>query len=344
MRAPRLAFGVGLAGLVVLVAVALACTFRPASSPASGSIALATASPSKALSSTAPSSPPAVTGSNVAPSASAAARATPSPAPVTLVGAGDIATCGSDADSRTAALLASIPGTVFTAGDNAYESGAGQEFVRCYGPTWGSVRDRTLPAPGNHDYGTPGAAGYLAYFGTAARPHGTTWYSVDLSAWHVIVLDSDCAEVGGCDASSPQGRWLAADLATNASARCTLAIWHHPRFSSGQHGDDPRTDPFWRLLAAAGADVIVNGHDHDYERFAPQSPTGTADPAHGIMEFVVGTGGAGLRPFATIRGNSLVRDSATHGVLDLTLAPDSFQWRFVPADGTFTDQGSAACH
>ena len=271
----------------------------------------------------------------------------PLPSPTTgdavLVGAGDIASCGLADDSATAALVDAIPGTVFTAGDNAYENGTPDEFSRCYDPTWGRFRDRTRPAPGNHDWNTKDAAGYLGYFGAAAtNADGDTWYSYDIGTWHVVVLDSDCGKVDGCGADSAQGRWLADDLAASA-ARCTLAIWHHPRFSSGFHGDDADVEPFWRALDAAGAELVVNGHDHDYERFAPQDASGVADPS-GLREFVVGTGGAALRDFGTIAPNSLVRATVAHGVLELTLHPSGYGWRFISVDGTFSDQGSAACH
>ena len=225
--------------------------------------------------------------------------ADPSADPV-LVGAGDIADCGLDADAATASLLDGIDGTVFTAGDNAYPDGTPEQFRTCYGSTWGRQLARTRPAPGNHDWGTKDLAGYLGYFGAAAAPAGKSWYSYDLGAWHVIVLDSDCTSVGGCGAATDQGRWLAADLAAS-TAGCTLAIWHHPRFSSGEHGNDPSVAPFWTALYDAGADVVVNGHDHDYERFAAQDPDGRPDAARGLREFVVGTGGAALRSFPSAR-------------------------------------------
>ena len=260
-----------------------------------------------------------------------------------LVGAGDIANCELDGDEATAGLLDHLPGTVFTSGDNAYEDGTAAQFSNCYEPTWGRHRDRTRPAAGNHDWETLGAAGYLGYFGSAAtNADGQTWYSYDLADWHVIVLDSNCAKVDGCDPESPQGAWLAADLAAS-DARCTVAIWHHPRFSSGEHGDDGDTDPFWRALMAAGADVVINGHDHDYERFAPQNADGEADPA-GIREFVAGTGGAELRGFVKPVRNSLVRSSIAHGVLELSLQQSGYGWRFISVEGTFSDQGSATCH
>lgn len=261
-----------------------------------------------------------------------------------LVGAGDIASCTSNGDNETANLLASIAGTVFTAGDNAYPDGAPTRFSDCYAPTWGRYRDRTHPALGNHDWVTPGAAGFFGYFGQVGVSPGQGWYSYDLGAWHIVVLDSDCWATGGCGTGSPQLAWLTADLAEHPAA-CTLAIWHHPRWSSGPHGDNPDVAPFWRALHAAGADVVIDGHDHDYERFAPQDPNGRADPTRGIREFVVGTGGESQYPVGKPIPNSQSIGRGVFGVLELTLHPASYNWRFVPVAGeTFTDSGSAACH
>jgi hypothetical protein len=270
----------------------------------------------------------------------------PSGDAVVLVGAGDIAECGDDDDEQSAAIVDQIPGTVFLAGDNAYPDGSARTYGQCFGPSWGRLLDRTRPAPGNHEYEQAGAAAYLDYFGGRAAPAGKTWYSWDPGNWHVVMLDSNCSapEVEGCNRGSEQEAWLRADL-TASDARCTLAIWHHPRFSSGEHGNDGRTDFLWRALYDAGADVIVNGHDHDYERFAPQDPNGTADHERGIRQFVVGTGGAGLREFRTVRANSEVRDATTHGVIRLALYPDRYSWDFVPVAGRpFTDSGSGPCH
>jgi hypothetical protein len=264
--------------------------------------------------------------------------------PAVLVGAGDIATCPGTGDEATSALLDRIPGTVATLGDNAYERGTPQEFATCYDPSWGRQRARTKPAIGNHDYGTPNGAGHFGYFGAAAGQIGKGYYSYDLGSWHVIALNSNCAAIGGCGPGSPQEQWLRADLASS-SARCTVAYWHHPRFSSGIHGSIPDTDAFWRDLYAAGADVILVGHDHHYERFGPQDPNGVADGARGIREFIVGTGGAPLRPVLRRAANSeIVRDD-THGVLKLTLYEGRFEWEFIPVAGrTFSDRGSASCH
>lgn len=266
------------------------------------------------------------------------------PPTIVLTGAGDIGDCAYDGAAMTADILAGQAGFFFTAGDNAYPDGSAANFSACYDPSWGRVRDRTiLPAPGNHDWITPGAAGYLGYFGPAAAPDGVTWQSLDLGAWHVIVLDSDCANVGGCDAASPEGRWLAKDLAAS-QARCTLAIWHHPRFSSGEHGDDPQVGPFWDLLYAHGAELIVNGHDHDYERFAPQDPSGRIVRPGGIREIVIGTGGSELRSFHTLAANSEFRQAGTYGVLRLTLHPANYDWEFLPVGSDVADAGSTPCH
>jgi hypothetical protein len=281
------------------------------------------------------------------PGATGAPAATPGSSPTgdpVLVGAGDIGDCGSPGDEATAALLDGIGGTVFTAGDNAYRTGTPDQFRECYHPSWGRHLGRTRPAPGDNDWDTAELAGYLGYFGQAARgADGSSWYSYDLGTWHVIVLDSSCAKVGGCEAASVQGQWLAQDLA-GSSAACTVAIFHHPRFSSGQHGDTPEMDAFWRPLHAAGVDVVISGHDHDYERFAPQDPDGRPDGARGIRQFVVGTGGAPLRDFRAVAPNSELRVIVGHGVLALTLRDGSYAWEFSVADSDFRDRGVTPCH
>jgi hypothetical protein len=268
--------------------------------------------------------------------------AEPPPADPTLVGAGDVSYCSLTGDARTAALLDRIAGTVFVAGDVAYPDGTKAQFRECYGPTWGRWKLRTRPVPGNHEYHSTGAAPYFAYFGARAGPAGAGWYAYDLGAWRIYGLNSNCDEVA-CGAGSAQERWLRADLAAHPRA-CVAAVWHHPLFSSGEHGSNPAVAPLWRALEEAGADVVLNGHDHDYERFAPQTWTG-ASSASGMREFVVGTGGAALRPFPRVTANSVVRNASTHGVLRLTLQPTGYDWAFVPvAGGTFTDAGSADCH
>ena len=261
-----------------------------------------------------------------------------------LVGAGKIGACNSPGDEATARLLDSIPGTVFTAGDNAYESGTAAAFRDCYGPTWGRHKARTMPSPGRHDYYTAGASGYFGYFGAAAGDPNRGYYSYNLGEWHVIALNSMCEEVGGCGESSPMVSWLERDLAANPRT-CTAAYFNHPLFSSGRHGDQAKVRPIWEALYAANADVVVNGRDHDYERFAPQSPGGAYDPTRGIRQFVVGTGGAHHAAWGTTKPNSQVRNNDTYGVLKLTLRPGGYDWRFVPEAGrTFTDSGSSTCH
>jgi len=264
--------------------------------------------------------------------------------PVTLVGAGDIASCYDDHDEATAALLDDIEGTVFTLGDNAYDNGSQFEFAHCYDPTWGRHLERTRPVPGNHDYRTEDAGEYFAYFGDRAGDIGEGWYAYDLGEWHVVALNSNCNEIGGCGDGSAQLAWLQADLATHPAA-CTLAYMHHPRFSSAGHENDVDLTAIWTLLYEHGVDVVLAGHDHTYERFGPQDPNGNADAEQGIVQFVVGTGGANLREFEEIKPNSVVRESDTFGVLRLTLAAGGYDWEFVPVAGeTFTDTGSAHCH
>ena len=264
---------------------------------------------------------------------------------VVLVGAGDIADCrdlsGAEA---TAKLLEQIPGTVMAVGDLAYPNGSKENFV-CYDQTWGRVKARTRPAPGNHEFHAAGATPYFDYFGVAAGDARLGYYSYELGSWHIVALNSECADVGGCEAGSPQEKWLRQDLAEHPAA-CTLAYWHKPLFSSGgAHGNDLTVKSLWQALYDANADVIIGGHDHDYERFAPQSPDGVADTARGIREFVVGTGGKNQRPFGAIDANSESRSADTFGVLKLTLHPGGYDWLFVAEAGkTFTDSGSGKCH
>ena len=268
----------------------------------------------------------------------------PPPSGKVIVAAGDIADCSSDGDKATARLVVGIEGTVLTLGDNAYEDGTAQDFSECYEPTWGQFKERTRPAPGNHEYETEGASAYFDYFGEAAGQPGKGYYSYDLGQWHIVALNSNCEDIG-CTASSPQVKWLEADLAKDPKT-CTLAYFHYPLFSSGEYRPGIReVKPLWEALYAAEVDVVLNGHDHNYQRFAPQDPNGKADPQRGIREFVVGTGG---RSHYTILGpiaNSEVYNDETYGVLKLTLRPQSYEWRFLAVEGeTFTDSGSARCH
>src|SRR2546425_4608699 len=264
--------------------------------------------------------------------------------PVTLVGAGNIAKCGATGDDATAVLLDGIPGTVFAAGDAAYDNGTLTQYNGCYNLSWGRHKARTQPTPGERDYKTANAGGYFGYFGAAAGDPKKGYYSYDLGAWHIVVLNSGSTSLVPTTATSPQVQWLRADLAAHP-AHCTLAYWHHPLFQP-RHTPNPNIRPLWDALYAGGVDVVVNAHYGFYERFAPQSPTGAADPAGGIREFVVGTGGARVDGFGgTPRPNSQVRNSGTFGVLKLTLDDGTYAWQFVPIAGkTFTDTGTDACH
>lgn len=261
---------------------------------------------------------------------------------VVFVGAGDISDCGNNNDEATAQLLDNIAGTVYTLGDNAYSSGTATEFSQCYDPTWGRHKARTRPAPGNHDYSTSGAAPYYAYFGSNAGPSGLGYYSFDLGDWHIVSLNSEVSMSVG----SAQETWLRADLAASTK-QCTLAYWHKPRFSSGtDHGSLSAAQPLWQALYDYHAEIVLGGHEHNYERFAPQTPTGIADPANGIREFVVGTGGEShYNDLGTPLPNSEVFNGTTFGVLELTLGAGTYSWQFVPVAGqSFTDSGSGTCH
>jgi hypothetical protein len=257
-------------------------------------------------------------------------------------------------------LVAAKPAAVLLLGDNQYWCGSLQAFQGSYDASWGRLKSITRPAVGNHEYVTSGssasftptgcnssnagAAGYFKYFGSAAAGvNGQGYYSYDVGAWHLIALNAECGFVtGACSASGAQGKWLANDLATHKN-RCTLAYWHEPLFSSGGRATS-KVLPFWQLLAAAGVDVVLNGHDHIYERFAPQTPGGAANP-DGIREFIAGTGGSGHTGIGTAARNSVVRNSSTYGILKLTLHPASYDWSFVPiSGGGFTDSGTGTCH
>lgn len=266
-----------------------------------------------------------------------------------LVGAGGIASCDTAGDEATAALVNALPdATVFTAGDNAYEKGTAAQFAKCYDKTWGKFKARTHPTPGNHDYATSGAGPYYDYFGAAAGKKGDGWYSYDLGAWHIVVLNSNCKHSAKCAVGSLQEKWLKADLAAS-TARCTAAVIHHPRFSSDDvegQGDGPHVGPLWNDLYDAGADLVVSGHSRVYERFAPQTPAGVADPDFGLPLINVGTGGRGHAGFIkTPKANSVKRDDTSWGVLKLTLHADGFDYAFLPIAGSkFTDAGTGMCH
>jgi hypothetical protein len=256
-------------------------------------------------------------------------------------GEGDGPECRQRATSDL--LVARRYRVVLALGDLQYADGAAAKFLVSYDPTWGRVKASTMPVPGNHEYATGDAAGYYAYFGRAAGAPKRGYYAFDVGDWHVIALNSNCAFVGGCGEGSAQERWLRADLAAHP-ARCILAYWHHPRFSSGDHGNDSTYAAFWQALYDAGAEVVLVGHDHDYERFAPQTPSGDLDLTRGIREFVVGTGGRSQRPFASVRPNSELRDATSFGILELTLGRSAYSWTYRPAVGTFRDHGATRCH
>jgi Calcineurin-like phosphoesterase len=267
-----------------------------------------------------------------------------------LVGAGDIASCKNPEGARaTAKLIEQIPGTVFAAGDLAYEKGSAEEFKNCYDPAWGRFKERTKPALGNHEYVEPTASAYFQYWGTQAGPRGKGYYSYELGDWHIVVLNTNCdaKNLGGCAAGSPQEAWLKEDLARRPTA-CIIAYGHHALFSSGvfkKHAVHPELKQLWEDLYAAHADLVLAGHEHSYERFALQDPAGNSDPIRGIREIVAGTGGRShdLLGFAT--PNSEVREWDTYGVLKLTLSPGKYTWEFIPEEGkTFRDSGSGVCH
>lgn len=255
-----------------------------------------------------------------------------------LVGAGDVASCSSTGDEATAAIIDTIPGVVFAAGDLAYQNGTQADF-QCYDASWGRFKERTMPVPGNHEYNTRFAAPYFQYFGERAGNPGAGYYAYRMGSWRIFALNSNIA----MGANSPQLTWLTQQLAS-VDADCTLAYWHHPLFSSGEHGNQGFVRPVWDALYAAGADVVLNGHDHDYERFAPQSPGGQADAQNGIREFVVGTGGRSKYIFLFRKPNSETRISDSYGVLRIVLHARSYEWQFITTTGIVRDSGTAGCH
>ncbi|HXO85575.1 MAG TPA: PKD domain-containing protein [Gemmatimonadales bacterium] len=269
-------------------------------------------------------------------------------APV-IITAGDIGDCGQTSDDATGALLDDLAGIVMPLGDLAYLNGTPTEFANCYGGAWGRVKSRTRPVPGNHDYYTPGAAGYFGYFGAAAGDPAKGYYDFVLGDWLVIVINTGTEHPTDYEPGSPQEQWLRAELASHTQP-CVLALWHHPRFSTvtGRDLIRPEVTGLWNALYEYGADLILNGHDHNYQRWAPQKPDGTADAAFGIRQITVGTGGGeSLYGFAPIPAgaNIEVRNNTTVGVLKLTLRSGGYDWAFLPAaGGTFTDSGSATCH
>ena len=267
-----------------------------------------------------------------------------------LVGAGDIAGCQNPQGAlETAKLIEKIPGTVFALGDLAYDAVTLGQFQNCYGRSWGKFKARTRPALGNHEYRERSAAAYYQYWAGQAGPSGKGYYSYELGTWHVVVLNTNCeaAGLGGCASGSPQDTWLRQDLADHRGS-CIVAYGHHALFSSGifrSHAVHPELKRLWEDLYAAHADLVLAGHEHSYERFAPQDPEGRGDPQHGIREIVVGTGGRSHDPLGLAVANSEKQNYDTYGVLKLTLSPQSYTWEFVPEEGrTFRDSGTGVCH
>jgi hypothetical protein len=260
----------------------------------------------------------------------------PSGGTAVLVGAGDIGVCGSAGTAATAALLDGIDGTVFTAGDNAYFQGTEENFRRCYDPTWGRHKERTRPAPGNHDYESPGAAPYFEYFGANAGPPGLGYYEFQAGAWQIVSLNSNVPAGEG----SPQYEWLRGTL-TGTRTACVAAIWHHPLVASGPNGSNPHMRDIWRLLQQTAAELVIVGHEHQYERFAPLDFTGRP-ASDGLRQFVVGTGGAPLSSFDRSLPGSEAR-AATFGVLKLTLQPGSYSWEFISTTSGISDTGTGTC-
>ncbi len=253
---------------------------------------------------------------------------------VVVAAAGDLCSTPMDCAPSAAVVDAIDPDKVLVLGDNAYPNGSTSDYAAFYAPNWGRFKEKTMPAPGNHEYQTAGASGYFGYF-TGVAPY----YSFDLGAWHLISLNSEIPVSDG----SAQENWLEADLAAVPAGKCILAYWHQPRFSSGQHSSNTAYHQLWVDLYAKGADIVLNGHEHNYERFAKQNPSGVAD-ANGIREFIVGTGGRTLRAMGTTKANSEVRNNNSYGALKLTLNAGSYDWQFVPVAGSsFTDTGSSSC-
>lgn len=265
-----------------------------------------------------------------------------------LLAAGDIAECDAQGDEATAALLARYPkATIAALGDLAYPDGRDKDFVDCFAPTWGRFKDRIRPATGNHDHTTKMARGYADYFGSRGGPFDRYYYSYDLGAWHIAVLDSDCWRVGDCGSDDPQVTWLRQDLRRH-ERRCTLAYWHRPPFSSGRYGDPENTDrvrPMWQAAVDGGVDIVLTAHEHSYERFVPMDRDGRRDD-EGTRLFIVGTGGGNLRKYhRPPLPTTVVRNGDTWGLLRLTLRADGYDWRFLPVPSrSFTDAGSGSCH
>ena len=336
--------------LLILAALTAGCSAPAGAAPAGAQPTLAPTIALPTQTST-PTSEPAPT-LTPSPAPTDTPAFTPTPTPAVLIGAGDVAYCGDapeyQGDDQNAALIEALllpaapHAVVFVAGDIVQGEGRAVEYRNCFDPTWGRFKERIRPVPGNHDYMTTGAAPYYEYFGEAAGQPGLGYYSYDVGDWHIVALNSNCNDIA-CGPNSDQVKWLEQDLANNPKT-CTLAYWHHPRFSSGLAGGSGSVNPFWRTVVEMGVDVVVNGHDHDYERFAPMGVEGNADP-NGPRLFIVGTGGGVLREFGEVKPNSEVRYSGTNGVIQFKLYPTSYEWTFYPVDDPAkTDMGTGTCH
>jgi len=267
----------------------------------------------------------------------------PTPTPATFVGAGDIAICGQDGDDLTSELLDKIPGMIFTTGDNSNESGTMYQYQNCFGPSWGRHLARIYPSPGNHDYNSGSLEAYFSYFYPSSGDPGKNYYSFDLGNWHIVSLNNNCSEIS-CGPESDQIKWLKQDLEAHSNL-CTLAFYHKPRWSSGPTMGDGLSAVIWKTLYAGKVDVVVNGDEHHYERFARMGPDGAPDRISGIRQFIVGTGGAYHGLIDHIAVGSEVRHTGTFGVIRFTLYPSSYSWEFVPVDGeSFTDFGQDTCN
>ena len=282
----------------------------------------------------------AVEGTAPTPATATAVAAEPLPNYVQMLAVGDIASCESDGDEKVAAVARANGGRIALIGDVVYPASSPEMYRDCFNPAWGSMGPRFRPGLGNHEYYTDNAESYWDYFGDWSGTRGLGWYAYDAGPhWRVIVLNSNCSKVGGCGAASRQGRWLAGAL-ERAGDRHVLAYFHHPRFSSGEHGSNVAVAPFWQALYRGGADVVLNGHDHMYERFAPQNPQGEWR-RYGIQQFTVGTGGYKNYPYGgPPLPRTAARQNTTFGLLALRLRPGGYSWRFLAADGDYTDEGA----
>jgi hypothetical protein len=265
------------------------------------------------------------------------------PSPVFLTGAGDISFCDYDTDDATASLLENVPGLIFTLGDTQYDGSTYDLFMNCFDKSWGKYKDRMIPVVGNHEYEDDSANGFYDYFANELDPDRQGYFSMDVGAWHIVVVNSQCDAVGGCDEGSSQYQWLVNDLEQD-SHLCTLALWHKPRFATGYHGPAQEMDAIWRIMVDNDVELVLNGHEHDYERFTPMDAEGNIKLADGTRIIIVGTGGSPLRPQYLENIASVVYNDNTYGVLQLKLDYGTYTWEFIPVEGSnFSDSGRGYC-